>query len=79
MDWDCLLQQICLKRQNQRFLSLTLRKGYNMKRQQASDFHRDQGLLDLSAMLHKRYDIAPIIIIDEYDTPRITTRKSLAS
>ena len=26
-------------------------------------------LLDLSAMLHKHYDVAPIIIIDEYDTP----------
>ncbi len=26
-------------------------------------------LLDLSAMLHQHYDIAPIIIIDEYDTP----------
>lgn len=26
-------------------------------------------LLDLSDMLHKHYEIAPIIIIDEYDTP----------
>ena len=26
-------------------------------------------LLDLSAMLHKCYDVAPVIIIDEYDTP----------
>ena len=26
-------------------------------------------LLDLSAMLHSHYGIAPIIIIDEYDTP----------
>ena len=26
-------------------------------------------LLDLSAMLHKHYAVAPIIIIDEYDTP----------
>ena len=26
-------------------------------------------LLDLSAMLHRHYGIAPIIIIDEYDTP----------
>ena len=27
------------------------------------------GLLNLSAMLHKHYGIAPVIIIDEYDTP----------
>lgn len=27
------------------------------------------GLLNLSAMLHKHYEIAPVIIIDEYDTP----------
>ena len=26
-------------------------------------------LLDLSTMLHKCYDVAPVIIIDEYDTP----------
>lgn len=26
-------------------------------------------LADLSAMLHKHYGIAPVIIIDEYDTP----------
>ena len=26
-------------------------------------------LLDLSAMLHSHYDVAPVIIIDEYDTP----------
>lgn len=36
---------------------------------QASEVELSSALLDLSAMLHKYYGIAPIIIIDEYDTP----------
>ncbi len=35
----------------------------------ADEVELASALLDLSAMLHKHYDIAPIIIIDEYDTP----------
>ena len=34
-----------------------------------SEVELASALLDLSAMLHRHYDIAPIIIIDEYDTP----------
>lgn len=34
-----------------------------------SEVELASALLDLSAMLHKHYGIAPIIIIDEYDTP----------
>lgn len=34
-----------------------------------SEVELASALLDLSAMLHKHYCIAPIIIIDEYDTP----------
>ena len=35
----------------------------------ASEVELASALLDLSAMLHKHYGIAPVIIIDEYDTP----------
>ena len=35
----------------------------------AGEVELSSALLDLSAMLHKHYEIAPIIIIDEYDTP----------
>lgn len=35
----------------------------------AGEVELASALLDLSAMLHRHYDIAPIIIIDEYDTP----------
>ena len=48
-----------------------------------SEVELASALLDLSSMLHKHYAIAPIIIIDEYDTPSsrairrtITTRSS---
>ena len=34
-----------------------------------SEVELASALLDLSAMLHKHYAVAPIIIIDEYDTP----------
>lgn len=34
-----------------------------------SEVELSSALLDLSRMLHKHYGIAPIIIIDEYDTP----------
>ena len=34
-----------------------------------SEVELSSALLDLSKMLHKHYGIAPIIIIDEYDTP----------
>ena len=34
-----------------------------------SEVELTAALLDLSAMLHQHYGIAPIIIIDEYDTP----------
>ena len=34
-----------------------------------SEVELASALLDLSAMLHRHYGIAPIIIIDEYDTP----------
>lgn len=34
-----------------------------------SEVELSSALLDLSKMLHKHYEIAPIIIIDEYDTP----------
>ena len=34
-----------------------------------SEVELASALLDLSAMLHQHYGIAPIIIIDEYDTP----------
>ena len=36
---------------------------------QANEIELSNALLDLSRMLHKHYDIAPIIIIDEYDIP----------
>lgn len=36
---------------------------------QANEIELSNALLDLSRMLHKYYDIAPIIIIDEYDIP----------
>ena len=35
----------------------------------AGEVELSSALLDLSAMLHKHHEIAPIIIIDEYDTP----------
>lgn len=35
----------------------------------ANEVELASALLDLSAMLHKHYGIAPIIIVDEYDTP----------
>lgn len=35
----------------------------------ASEVESASALLDLSAMIHKHYGIAPVIIIDEYDTP----------
>mgnify|MGYP001053575124 CR=1 FL=1 len=36
---------------------------------QANEIELSNAFLDLSRMLHKHYDIAPIIIIDEYDIP----------
>lgn len=36
---------------------------------EANEVELSAALLDLSRMLHKHYDIAPIIIIDEYDIP----------
>lgn len=49
-----------------------------------SEVELASALLDLSSMLHKHYAVAPIIIIDEYDTPSsrairrtITTRSSV--
>ena len=35
----------------------------------ATEVELSSALLDLSAMLHSHYDVAPVIIIDEYDTP----------
>ena len=35
----------------------------------ADEVELASALLDLSAMLHRHYGVAPIIIIDEYDTP----------
>ena len=46
------------------------KKAYeNLAGGKADEVELASALLDLSAMLHKHYGIAPIIIIDEYDTP----------
>ena len=46
------------------------RKIYeNLAGGKANEVELASALLDLSAMLHRHYGIAPIIIVDEYDTP----------
>ena len=46
------------------------RKAYEkLAEGDVNEVELSSALLDLSAMLHRHYGIAPIIIIDEYDTP----------
>ena len=46
------------------------RKIYeNLAGRKANEVELASALLDLSAMLHRHYGIAPVIIVDEYDTP----------
>lgn len=46
------------------------RKIYeNLAGGKANEVELASALLDLSAMLHRHYGIAPVIIVDEYDTP----------
>lgn len=45
------------------------RKYARLAEGNVTEVELSSALADLSAMLHKHYGIAPVIIIDEYDTP----------